>query len=92
MPVIDALHDAPDFAIEPAAHLLAALAPEFPSDAVWLAVVDPGVGVLAPLITRRSARGCIAQRSISTRQPGTRSPLTCTVVRGGGDGKNCFHT
>jgi S-adenosylmethionine hydrolase len=42
--VIDALHDAPDFGIEPAAHLLAALSGEFPSKAVWLAVVDPGVG------------------------------------------------
>jgi S-adenosylmethionine hydrolase len=42
--VIDALHDAPDFSIEPAAHLLAALADEFPSNAVFLAVVDPGVG------------------------------------------------
>ena len=44
MPVIDALHDAPDFGIEPAAHLLAALAGEFPSHAIFLAVVDPGVG------------------------------------------------
>jgi S-adenosylmethionine hydrolase len=43
-PFIDALHDAPDFGIEPAAHLLAALAGEFPSNAVFLAVVDPGVG------------------------------------------------
>lgn len=42
--VIDALHDAPAFAIEPAAHLLAALAPEFPEKSVFLAVVDPGVG------------------------------------------------
>lgn len=44
MAVIDALHDAPDFGIEPAAHLLAALSEEFPSDAIFLAVVDPGVG------------------------------------------------
>jgi len=42
--VIDALHDAPDFAIEPAAHLLAALAPQFAKNAVFIAVVDPGVG------------------------------------------------
>ena len=44
MPVIDALHGAPDFGIEPAAHLLAALAQEFPRKAVFMAVVDPGVG------------------------------------------------
>ena len=42
--MIDALHDAPDFAIEPAAHLLAALAPQFAKNAVFIAVVDPGVG------------------------------------------------
>lgn len=44
MPLIDALHDAPDFAVEPAAHLLAALASQFPPKSVFLAVVDPGVG------------------------------------------------
>jgi S-adenosyl-L-methionine hydrolase (adenosine-forming) len=42
--VVDALHDAPAFAIEPAAHLLAALAPRYPRKAVFFAVVDPGVG------------------------------------------------
>jgi S-adenosylmethionine hydrolase len=42
--VLDALHDAPAFAIEPAAHLLAALAPEYPPGSVFLAVIDPGVG------------------------------------------------
>jgi S-adenosylmethionine hydrolase len=42
--VLDALHDAGDFAIEPAAHLLAALAPQYPAGSVFLAVVDPGVG------------------------------------------------
>lgn len=44
MPVIDALHDAPDFGIEPAAHLLCALSHEYPRGSVFLAVVDPGVG------------------------------------------------
>ena len=42
--LIDALHEAPDFAIEPAAHLLAALAAQFPRRSVFLSVVDPGVG------------------------------------------------
>jgi hypothetical protein len=44
VPVIDALHDAPDFGIEPAAHLLFPLASEYPVGSVFLAVVDPGVG------------------------------------------------
>lgn len=42
--VIDLLHDAPAFDVEAGAHLLAALAARFPPDAVFLAVVDPGVG------------------------------------------------
>jgi len=44
VPVLDALHDAPDYGIEPGAHLLAALAPQYPRGSVFLAVVDPGVG------------------------------------------------
>lgn len=43
-PVVDALNDAPDFGIEPAAHLLAGLAPHYARGSVFLAVVDPGVG------------------------------------------------
>ena len=42
--LIDALHDVPAFGIVPAAHLLAALAGAYPADAVFFAVVDPGVG------------------------------------------------
>jgi len=38
------LHSAPAFGIEPAAHLLSALATEYPRGSVFLAVVDPGVG------------------------------------------------
>jgi S-adenosylmethionine hydrolase len=44
VPVLDALHNAPSFGIEPAAHLLAALAPFYPRGSIMLAVVDPGVG------------------------------------------------
>jgi len=44
VPVLDALHNAPSFGIEPAAHLLAALAPSYPRGSVLLTVVDPGVG------------------------------------------------
>jgi S-adenosyl-L-methionine hydrolase (adenosine-forming) len=42
--VIELMADAPRFAPRPAAYLLAALAPVFPHDAVFLCVVDPGVG------------------------------------------------
>lgn len=41
---MDALHDAADFGVEPAAHLLAALAPEYPRGSIFMTVVDPGVG------------------------------------------------
>ncbi|HKA39113.1 MAG TPA: SAM-dependent chlorinase/fluorinase [Burkholderiales bacterium] len=44
VPVIDLLHDAPDFNVKAGAHLLAALAARVPKDSVTLAVVDPGVG------------------------------------------------
>jgi S-adenosylmethionine hydrolase len=44
VPVLDATHDVASFAVEPAAHLLAALAGEYPRGSVFLAVVDPGVG------------------------------------------------
>jgi S-adenosyl-L-methionine hydrolase (adenosine-forming) len=42
--VIDLLNDAPNFAIAPAAHLLAALVPRLLIPSVIIAVVDPGVG------------------------------------------------
>ena len=44
MAVIDALHDAPDFDIESAAHLLFSVASQYPAGSVFIAVVDPGVG------------------------------------------------
>lgn len=44
IPVIDLLSDAPAFRPRSAAYLLAALAGVFPSAAVFLCVVDPGVG------------------------------------------------
>jgi S-adenosylmethionine hydrolase len=42
--VIDLLHNAPNFRVEPNAHLLAALQEHFPPGSLFLAVVDPGVG------------------------------------------------
>ena len=44
VPVIDLLHEAPAFAVQEAAYLLAAYVPEFPANTVFVGVVDPGVG------------------------------------------------
>jgi S-adenosylmethionine hydrolase len=41
---IDLLSDAPAFNPKASAYLLAALAPDFPDGAIFLCVVDPGVG------------------------------------------------
>jgi S-adenosylmethionine hydrolase len=54
VPLIDALHDAPDFRIEPAAHLLSALSTQYPSGCVFLAVVDPGVGTARDAIVLKA--------------------------------------
>ena len=42
--IVDVLHTAPNYDSQAGAHLLAALAPWYPPDCVFLAVVDPGVG------------------------------------------------
>jgi S-adenosylmethionine hydrolase len=44
IPVIDLLSDAPSFSPQPSAYLLAALVSDFPPDAIFLGIVDPGVG------------------------------------------------
>ena len=44
VPVIDLMHDAPSFEPRSAAYLLAALIEPFPTESVFLAIVDPGVG------------------------------------------------
>ena len=44
VPIIDLLHRAPNFDARSAAHLLGALQGSFPGGAVFIAVVDPGVG------------------------------------------------
>jgi len=46
--VIDLMHDAPAHDPRAAAYLLAALVPDMPGDAIWIAVVDPGVGTERP--------------------------------------------
>jgi len=44
IPVIDLLSDAPPFAPQPGAYLLAALISDLPPGAIFLGIVDPGVG------------------------------------------------
>ena len=44
VPVIDLLHDAPMFQARASSYLLASLIDVFPTDVVFLCVVDPGVG------------------------------------------------
>ena len=44
VPLIDLLHDVPDFNAHAGAHLLCALCRNLPAGAVVLAVIDPGVG------------------------------------------------
>ncbi|WP_281300157.1 MULTISPECIES: SAM-dependent chlorinase/fluorinase [unclassified Iodidimonas] len=44
VPIIDLMHDAPSFAPQPSAYLLASLIQDLPEDAIICAVVDPGVG------------------------------------------------
>ena len=43
-PIVDLLHQAPDYNAHAGAHLIAAFAPSFPAGTVFLCVVDPGVG------------------------------------------------
>ena len=43
-PILDLLHAVPNFGARAGGHLLAALQASFPAGAVFLAVVDPGVG------------------------------------------------
>ena len=42
--IVDLLHSVPNFDARAAAHLLAALACQFPAETIFLAVIDPGVG------------------------------------------------
>lgn len=57
VPVIDLLNEAPRFQVEPAAHLLAAIARHLPAESITLAVVDPGVGTdRRPIVLRCDGR------------------------------------
>lgn len=57
IPVVDLVTDAPAFRPQPAAYLLAALAPEMPVGSVLFCVIDPGVGgERAALVTEIDGR------------------------------------
>lgn len=57
IPVIDLLHDAPMFQARASAYLLSSLIDVFPTDVVFLCVVDPGVGSSrAPAIVEADGR------------------------------------
>jgi len=57
IPVIDLFSDAPAFDAKRSAYLLAAYAEEFPAPAVFLAIVDPGVGgERRPLVVEADGR------------------------------------
>ena len=58
IPVLDLLHDAPVFDARASAHLLAALATDFPPDTVFLGVIDPGVGSVGrrPVVLRAAGQ------------------------------------
>ncbi len=52
--IVDLFADAPSFDIRAAAYLLAAYAPDFPAGAVFVCVVDPGVGGGRPAMVLRA--------------------------------------
>lgn len=52
--IVDLFADAPSFDIRAAAYLLAAYAPDFPAGAVFVCVVDPGVGGKRPAMVLRA--------------------------------------
>ena len=57
VPVIDLMHDAPNYDTQASAYLLASLVSEFPEESVFLCVVDPGVGgQRRPVIARINRR------------------------------------
>ena len=76
VPVIDLMHDAPAFAPEPAAYLLAAYAEAFPADSTFLAVVDPGVG---------GARAAVVVEAGGRRFVGPDNGLLAITARRAGD-------
>jgi S-adenosylmethionine hydrolase len=75
-PVIDLLHDVPRHDIRAGAYLLPAYIDEFPENAVFICVIDPGVGgARRPLIVRAFNRWFVGPdnglfRILAVRDPG----------------------
>jgi len=61
LPVVDLVNDMPRFSPRPAAYLLSALAAAEPEPAVFLAVVDPGVGTARrrPVVVRTTCHAFV---------------------------------
>ena len=78
VPVIDLAHDLPACEPEPAAYLLAAFASAFPPGAVFLCVVDPGVG---------SARAPVALSAGGRWYVGPDNGLLAIAARRAGDAR-----
>ena len=81
VPVVDLADDLPACQPEPAAYLLAAFAPAFPPGAVFVCVVDPGVG---------GARAPLALEAGRRRYVGPDNGLLAIVSRRAGDAR--WHT
>ena len=78
VPVVDLADDLPACDPEPAAYLLAAFAPAFPPGAVFVCVVDPGVG---------SQRAPVAVSAGGRWYVGPDNGLLAIVARRGGDAR-----
>ena len=78
VPVIDLADDLPACDPEPAAYLLAALAPAFPAGAIFVCVIDPGVG---------SARAPVALNTGGRWYVGPDNGLLAIVARRAGDAR-----
>ena len=57
VPIIDITHQVTPYSIAEGARFLAGSAPYFPADAVFVVVVDPGVGSTRKAIIAKSRRG-----------------------------------
>ena len=89
--VIDLLHDAPAFQSKASSYLLAALIDVFPTDVVFLCVVDPGVGSdREPIVVEADGRRFVGpdnglfeivlRRANTTARPRRSSPSCMQTV------------
>lgn len=79
-PVIDLCHDLPPFAIESGAWLLGRSLPHMPAAAVWLCVVDPGVGSGRRALAVQSGSGFFVGPDNGLLTPVLADPASRVVV------------